>query len=88
MTFLGGSYLNLAGFTSPYPGHLLPDREHLLHAGCVKSHTTRRRRHSQQWRLRSLSILGAVHEEFKPWFVGMPGTDFAYKHAFDGEDCC
>lgn len=35
MTFPGGSHLNLAGFTSPYPGHRCPDLVHLLHAGCV-----------------------------------------------------
>lgn len=58
-TLPGASHFNLCGFTSPYPGHAIPDAEHRLHAGLVKSQTRQRWRHSQQWRIRSVSILSA-----------------------------
>lgn len=74
LTFPGGSHLNLAGFTSPYPGHWSPDLVHLLHAGRVESHTTRRRRHSQQWRLGFSSMFGVVPEESNSGLVRISGT--------------
>lgn len=86
MIFPGGSHLNLAGLTSPYPGHWLPDLEHLLHAGRVESHTTRRRRHSQQWRFRFSSIFGIVPEEFNAWLVGNLETNFVHKQTSNGKE--
>lgn len=74
LTFPGGSHLNLAGFTSPYPGHWSPDLVHLLHAGRVESHTTRRRRHSQQWRLGFSSMFGVVPEQSNSGLVGVSGA--------------
>lgn len=57
LTLPGASHFNLFGSFSSYPGQVIPDLIHRLHAGRVKSQTRRRRRHSQQWRLRPSSII-------------------------------
>lgn len=50
VTLPGASHFNLTGCVSLYPGQTVPEVEHRLHSGRVKSQTKESRRHSQQWR--------------------------------------